>query len=160
MERGRGRGRVRPVNNAPDPGRAAPSQIQQTGSSAQNVLQHDIFAPSPAPTAAPAAKTTPVPATASYLERATRAPTAGKYKPKKVRRDDAARELLASQEAEKDALKRAAEARQRGRFRGGRRSRGSMMSRGGLDRSNASAFPAGGECQRLAIWTHGDSTQY
>ncbi|PNP83107.1 hypothetical protein FNYG_03429 [Fusarium nygamai] len=67
--------------------------------------------------------------------RATRAPAAGRFRPKNIRRDEAERDSLARQEEQK-ASERAADerkARGRSRFRS-KRSRGDAMGRGGFGR--------------------------
>lgn len=67
--------------------------------------------------------------------RVTRAPTAGRFRPKNIRRDEAERDSLARQEEQK-ASERAADerkARGRSRFRS-KRSRGDAMGRGGFGR--------------------------
>lgn len=92
----------------------------------------------------PASMTSDAPATSSSettpargggTTRATRAPAAGRFRPKNVRRDEAERDSLARQE-QKKASERAAEerkARGRSRFRS-KRSRGDTMGRGGFGR--------------------------
>lgn len=142
MDRGRGRGgRVRPANNVPAPSRmpSTSASAQQTGSSAQSVLQHDIFAST---TPANGPRTTTLPPSTNYLERATRAPATGRFRPRNVRRDVDSRDELARREAEKDAKRADEDMRQsRGRFRS-RRSRGHMMGWGGLDRRFAAGAGA------------------
>ncbi|KAF4338168.1 DNA-directed RNA polymerase III [Fusarium beomiforme] len=67
--------------------------------------------------------------------RATRAPAAGRFRPRNIRRDEAERDSLARQEEQK-ANERAADerkARGRSRFRS-KRSRGDAMGRGGFGR--------------------------
>ncbi|KAF9773731.1 hypothetical protein IL306_008428 [Fusarium sp. DS 682] len=67
--------------------------------------------------------------------RATKAPAAGRFRPKNIRRDEAERDSLARQEEQK-ANERAADerkARGRSRFRS-KRSRGDAMGRGGFGR--------------------------
>ncbi|KJZ80540.1 hypothetical protein HIM_00390 [Hirsutella minnesotensis 3608] len=68
--------------------------------------------------------------------RATRAPSAGRFRPKAVRRDEADRDLLARQEEQKASERAAEERRARGRsFYRSKRSRGDAMgSRGGWGR--------------------------
>lgn len=96
----------------------------------------DAPAPAPPPTStdAPSSSET-APARRGGATRATRAPAAGRFRPKNVRRDEADRDSLARQE-EKKASERAAEerkARGRSRFRS-KRSRGDTMGRGGFGR--------------------------
>ncbi|KAF4961328.1 hypothetical protein FGADI_346 [Fusarium gaditjirri] len=71
----------------------------------------------------------------STTTRATRAPAAGRFRPKNIRRNEAERDSLARQEEQK-ASERAADerkARGRSRFRS-KRSRGDAMGRGGFGR--------------------------
>ncbi|CAG7554545.1 unnamed protein product [Fusarium equiseti] len=80
------------------------------------------------------------PTRGSNTTRATRAPAAGRFRPKNVRRDEAERDSLARQEEQK-ASERAADerkARGRSRFRS-KRSRGDAMGRGGFGRGISGA---------------------
>ncbi|KAH7251706.1 RNA polymerase III RPC4-domain-containing protein [Fusarium tricinctum] len=108
----------------------------------------------PAATGSASGSATPVPRSISATPgrggtttRATRAPAAGRFRPKNVRRDEAERDSLARLEEQK-ASERAADerkARGRSRFRS-KRSRGDAMGRGGFGRviSGASGpFSAG-----------------
>ncbi|OAQ98248.1 hypothetical protein LLEC1_00774 [Akanthomyces lecanii] len=96
----------------------------------------DAPAPASTPTDAPAANSSETtPASRGGTTRAARAPAAGRFRPRNVRRDEAERDSLARQE-EKKASERAAEerkARGRSRFRS-KRSRGDTMGRGGFGR--------------------------
>ncbi|KAM0340060.1 hypothetical protein ACHAPQ_001335 [Fusarium lateritium] len=96
----------------------------------------------PAATGAASGSATPVPQSISATPgrggtttRATRAPAAGRFRPKNVRRDEAERDSIARLEEQK-ASERAADerkARGRSRFRS-KRSRGDAMGRGGFGR--------------------------
>ncbi|KAJ4010252.1 hypothetical protein NW752_004926 [Fusarium irregulare] len=72
--------------------------------------------------------------------RATRAPTAGRFRPKNVRRDEAERDSLARQEEQKASDRAADERKARGRSRfRSKRSRGDAMGRGGFGRGISGA---------------------
>jgi hypothetical protein len=118
----------------------APARGTRRGAASGGTERPATDAPAPAPTptstdapAASSSETTPARRGAST--RGTRAPAAGRFRPRNVRRDEAERDSLARQE-EKKASERAAEerkARGRSRFRS-KRSRGDTMGRGGFGR--------------------------
>ncbi|EKJ75719.1 hypothetical protein FPSE_04101 [Fusarium pseudograminearum CS3096] len=117
--RGTRRGAAAAGSRATDESSAGPSNTQATSSSA-----------TPAPQS-----TSSTPTRGGDTTRATRAPAAGRFRPKNVRRDEAERDTLARQEEQK-ASERAADerkARGRSRFRS-KRSRGDAMGRGGFGR--------------------------
>ncbi|KAK8147417.1 hypothetical protein G3M48_001667 [Beauveria asiatica] len=118
----------------------APARGTRRGAASGGTERPATDAPAPAPTptstdapAASSSETTTARRGAST--RGTRAPAAGRFRPRNVRRDEAERDSLARQE-EKKASERAAEerrARGRSRFRS-KRSRGDTMGRGGFGR--------------------------
>ncbi|KAK1454174.1 RNA polymerase III RPC4 [Colletotrichum melonis] len=72
-------------------------------------------------------------ATATPNPPATRGTSASRFRPRVVRRDEAARDAIARQELEKDNARAKAEARAQARSRGrSRRARGDAMGRGGF----------------------------
>jgi hypothetical protein len=137
MESGRGRGLGRGRGSGIDRAASAAAAAANTNenppsavTAAQSVLQHDIFAP-PTPATMASAGRGSSRAGDFFARGPSRAPATARFRPKNVRRDEASREALARQEAEKEEAKKAAEDRQRtrGRFRS-RRSRGGVMGRG------------------------------
>ncbi|KAJ4145549.1 hypothetical protein LMH87_004397 [Akanthomyces muscarius] len=116
----------------------APARGTRRGAASAGTERPAPDAPAPASTStdAPAAASSETaPASRGGATRATRAPAAGRFRPRNVRRDEAERDSLARQE-EKKASERAAEerkARGRSRFRS-KRSRGDTMGRGGFGR--------------------------
>ncbi|KAM3486061.1 hypothetical protein MY8738_000812 [Beauveria namnaoensis] len=118
----------------------APARGTRRGAASGGTERPATDAPAPAPTPtstdAPAASTSEMTtARRGSSTRGTRAPAAGRFRPRNVRRDEAERDSLARQE-EKKASERAAEerrARGRSRFRS-KRSRGDTMGRGGFGR--------------------------
>ncbi|KAF7546458.1 hypothetical protein G7046_g9294 [Stylonectria norvegica] len=120
-------------------GRAAAGTRPRGGASASADAAASSDAPGEASTAT--ARSTPSATTrGAATARATRAPSAGRFRPKVIRRDEAERDTLARQEEQK-ANERAAEerrARGRSRFRS-KRSRGDAMGRGGFGRPIAGA---------------------
>lgn len=79
------------------------------------------------------ASATGAPLRDSATPKPTRGTSVGRFRPKNVRRDEAARDVLARQELEKDNARAKAEARAQARSRGrSRRARGDAMGRGGF----------------------------
>lgn len=113
----RGRGAGRGTSASVTPSAEAPAPISRPSSALGTAtgpagLARDSATPRPAP---------------------TRGTSVGRFRPKVVRRDEAARDAIARQELEKDNARAKAEARAQARSRGrSRRARGDAMGRGGF----------------------------
>ncbi|KAK6219647.1 hypothetical protein QIS74_05149 [Colletotrichum tabaci] len=113
----RGRGAGRGTSASVTPSVEAPAPISRPSSALGTAtgpagLVRDSATPRPAP---------------------TRGTSVGRFRPKVVRRDEAARDAIARQELEKDNARAKAEARAQARSRGrSRRARGDAMGRGGF----------------------------
>ncbi|KAG7083774.1 RNA polymerase III RPC4, partial [Colletotrichum scovillei] len=121
--RGAGRGRPRGTRGR---GRGAASSAAPSTEGPTSTSRPSSALGTASATAVPSRTATPNPP-------ATRGTSASRFRPRVVRRDEAARDAIARQELEKDNARAKAEARAQARSRGrSRRARGDAMGRGGF----------------------------